>query len=390
MGVCAEEDVGTFIVNTDTESPEYKPRFAPIRTEKVVLSKPRSLHYPVKKAGYYCVTTYAEKGEPYTGAVLFQNPFGELQASDAAKLPFFTGLTIAYALVLLSWLVARFQAQQDLLPLQKCVTVFLGSLVLEMIITWGYYDLVNRVGAQSTKTIFFLMFYAIVTSLRSTASLYLLLFACLGYGITRPAPEDIRGRTVSPILVLAHFYSCMLYTICTTRASHNNASGWLLVAMLPFITTTFLFLLRIVSAVSKTIQDPQIQHQLAKSLMYINIWRILLATLVAISAMVFLNLLLYMSESSTDYVTKHWRGRFFLLDGWAYIVYGVDFCLIAFMWRPTDNNNRFAVLQQVSQDENYEFEVELSDLSESEEEPDLEMGGTLSDREQDELEARLM
>ena len=57
------------------------------------------MNYPVKKTGYYCVGTYGFSAEDYRAVVEFRNAYGELQAAQIAKLPFYGGLTIVYAVM---------------------------------------------------------------------------------------------------------------------------------------------------------------------------------------------------------------------------------------------------------------------------------------------------
>jgi hypothetical protein len=49
--------------------------------------------------GYYCVGTTASSQNDYTAIVEFRNAFGELPAAQIAKLPFYGGLTITYAVI---------------------------------------------------------------------------------------------------------------------------------------------------------------------------------------------------------------------------------------------------------------------------------------------------
>lgn len=57
------------------------------------------MNYPVKRTGYYCVGTYGFSAEDYRAVVEFRNAYGELQAAQIAKLPFYGGLTIVYAVM---------------------------------------------------------------------------------------------------------------------------------------------------------------------------------------------------------------------------------------------------------------------------------------------------
>lgn len=312
----------------------------------------------------------------YTGAVVFQNAFGELPASDAARLPFFSGATIVYTLVLAAWLVAYTQYRRDVLPLQTAITGLCAFLVLEMIIIWGYYDFVNRWGGSTAGAKIYVVVLALITAVRNTGSFAVVLVVCMGYGVVRERLEHEEWRRCA-VVGGAHLVSAVVYMVSTAVAGHDTASAWLLVAMLPLLLTTAVFFVLVLGSLSQTITDLETRQQSVKARMYITLWWLLFGSVLVVFSMFSLNLGLYLSAPSTaDYVTRYWRVRWFLLDGWGYILYGVDFCVIAFVWRPTENNRRFAMSQQLPQfedefgvdsedddyDEDREEEIELRDI----------------------------
>lgn len=341
------------------------------------------MHYPIKKSGYYCVSTFygsnsstsdssgtGSGSQKYTGAVRFQNAFGELPASDAARLPFFSGATIVYTLVLAAWLVAYTQYRRDVLPLQTALTGLCAFLVLEMIIIWGYYDFVNRWGSTTFGAKFYVVILALITAVRNTGSFAVVLVVCMGYGVVREQLEPEEWKRCA-VVGVAHLVSAVVYMVSTAVAGHDTASAWLLIAMLPLLLTTAVFFVLVLSALSQTITDLETRQQSVKARMYITLWWLLFSSVLVVFAMFSLNLGLYVSAPSTaDYVTRYWRVRWFLLDGWGYILYGVDFCVIAFLWRPTENNRRFAMSQQVPQFDD-EFGVDSEDDDEDEEDIEL-------------------
>jgi hypothetical protein len=73
-----------------------------IYTKAVHLHDPgMPINYEIKKSGYFCVGSagYTPDGIEYTATVEFRNAYGELPAAQIAKLPFYGGLTIVYAVV---------------------------------------------------------------------------------------------------------------------------------------------------------------------------------------------------------------------------------------------------------------------------------------------------
>jgi len=59
------------------------------------------INYGIKKTGYYCVGTasFSPLDVEYSAMVEFRNAYGELPAAQIAKLPFYGGITIVYAVI---------------------------------------------------------------------------------------------------------------------------------------------------------------------------------------------------------------------------------------------------------------------------------------------------
>jgi len=67
-----------------------------------------------------------------------------------------------------------------------------------------------------------------------------------------------------------------------------------------------------------------------------------------IFAFFFVNSFAFAGSSEADFVPKHWQTRWFVLDGWLNLVYLFDIAFVAYLWRPTANNRRFAMSDEVS------------------------------------------
>lgn len=93
--LCSEDQIGSFILAPNASNVSE----SAILSQAIHLNDPPAITYPVKKTGFYCVSTYAFSGQPYKGVVEFRNAYGELPAAQIAKLPFYGGLTIVYAAI---------------------------------------------------------------------------------------------------------------------------------------------------------------------------------------------------------------------------------------------------------------------------------------------------
>jgi mannitol/fructose-specific phosphotransferase system IIA component len=94
---CNSTEIGEFIVTpNNTELAKNL-----IFTTAIHLKDPgQPIHYDIKNTGYYCVTTSAfTSGQTYSAILEFRNAYGELPAAQIAKLPFYGGITIAYAVI---------------------------------------------------------------------------------------------------------------------------------------------------------------------------------------------------------------------------------------------------------------------------------------------------
>ena len=94
-GLCEESELGAFILAPNATEVSSNP----ITSVAVHLKDPRAFNYPIRKTGFYCVSTYAYSNQDYSAIVEFRNSYGELPAAQIAKLPFYGGLTITYAVL---------------------------------------------------------------------------------------------------------------------------------------------------------------------------------------------------------------------------------------------------------------------------------------------------
>jgi len=94
-GFCKDDQKGQFILSANSSESKN-----PIISQTVQLKDPgEPLRYEIKKTGFYCVGTYGYTASDYKAVVEFRNAYGELPAAQIAKLPFYGGLTIVYAVV---------------------------------------------------------------------------------------------------------------------------------------------------------------------------------------------------------------------------------------------------------------------------------------------------
>lgn len=274
----------------------------------------------------------------------YRNAYGELPAAQIPKLPFYGGISIVYALVGIFWGLLYFQHRTDILAVQNYITAILVYLVVEMILTWGYFDYQNRHGINIGTRIFMIV-VAILNAGRNSFSFFLLLIVCMGYGVVK----HTLGKTMVYVRWLAatHFVFGVIYAIASLTVQPDDAGPLILLVILPLSATLTAFYVWTLNSLNFTMKDLQQRKQHVKARMYKQLWWAILGSILVIFAFFFLNAVSLSGIGDGDFAPTHWQSRWFVLDGWLNIVYFVDVCFIAFVWRPTANNRRFAMSDEV-------------------------------------------
>ncbi|KAB2108878.1 hypothetical protein AG0111_0g2973 [Alternaria gaisen] len=353
LNLCNGTHKGEWVLAEDVENLWQMP----IRTEAIDLNDPKAIKYPIStaetkvpiKTGYYCVAANAQdKQLQFEAIVTFRNAYGELQAAQIAKLPFYGGITIVYFVVLAFWGFLYFQNRHDILAVQNYITAILVFLVIEMLMTWGYYDYQNRHGNNvGTKALMIVV--AVLNAFRNSFSFFLLLIVCMGYGVVKPS----LGKTMTVVrwLAVAHFVFGVIYAVASLTVRPDDAGPLVLLVILPLSATLTAFYIWTLNSLNLTMKDLMERKQHVKATMYKRLWWCILTSIIVIFGFFFINSFTFAGASTPDFAPTHWQTRWFVLDGWLNLVYLADVCFVAYMWRPTANNRRFAMSDEIAQDD---------------------------------------
>ncbi len=154
--------------------------------------------------------------------------------------------------------------------------------------------------------------------------------------------------------------------------SPEKISLWVLVVIVPLSATMTVLYLWTLSSLQSTIKELDSRKQTTKALMFKRLWRVVIWSISVLVAFIFLNTITFAKRNSQNFLPKHWQDRF-VLDGWLNVLYLTVFSTILFIWRPTADNKRFAMSEELSQEEDFELDADLSDEDEERSVP-----GTLS------------
>jgi len=364
-GHCKEKDIGAFITaDNATESSRSQ-----VISMAVHLKDPPAINYPIKRTGYYCVGTFGYNIEEYSAVVEFRNAFGELPAAQIVKLPFYAAFTLVYALLGIGWGILYYINRNDILPVQNYITAIVVFLVVEMFMTWLFYDYQNRHGLNTGAKVL-LVVVSILSAFRNSFSFFLLLIVCMGYGVVKLS----LGKTMIYVrwLAITHFVFGVIYSIASLSVTPENAGPLVLLVVLPLAATLTAFYVWTLNSLNFTLRDLLQRKQTVKAAMYKKLWWCILTSIIVIFAFFFVNSWTFAGQSDEDFVPNHWSTRWFILDGWLNLIYFADVAFVAYIWRPTANNRRFAMSDEIAQDDDG-FDLASRDSLDLGE--DLESGG---------------
>ncbi|KAI0782376.1 lung seven transmembrane receptor-domain-containing protein [Irpex lacteus] len=332
-----------------------------------ILRYSQPIQYLVRKTGYYCVAIVPLRVRPasgssptprqtsdihpdYSGTVLFKNKFsGKLSASDYPKVNFYFAMFIVYTILAAAWGFQCWRNLQDLLPIQYYLSSLLGFLVIEMVANWAYYRYLNAHGKGAASTVF-LIVVAILDAGRNAGSFFLLLVVSLGLSVVR----ESLGRTMirCQLLAVAHFIFGVLYAVGIVELEMESTSAFvLLLFVIPLAFTLSGFLLWILYSLNATIVQLAARKQRYKLGMFKWLYRILMMTVLMVAIFFVVSSMTFSGRLAEDYGARSWKVQWWLLDGWLSLLFLVDFIAIAYLWRPTPNNRRLAMFDELAQDE---------------------------------------
>lgn len=222
---------------------------------------------------------------------------------------------------------------------------------------------------------------ALLNAARNSFSFFLLLIVCMGYGVVKPTLG--RAMIYARWLAIAHFVFGLVYSATSLLVTPDSAGKsfgghsrsaandfltrqlgpLVLLVVLPLAGTLTAFYVWTLNSLNFTLKDLLERKQYVKEAMYKKLWWCILLSIIVIFGFFFLNSLSFAKAGDPDYVPFHWKSRWFVLDGWLNLVYFADVAWIAYVWRPTANNRRFAMSDELAQEDDGTFDLSNLDVA---------------------------
>jgi hypothetical protein len=256
----------------------------------------------------------------------------------------------------IAWAVKSYFNWVDILPVQNYIGALLLFLSLEMAFHYGFWEDYNSRGEPSLAL---LVILAIGSAGRNALSFFLLLIVALGYGVVRPSLGS--AMLHCKILAIVHFVCGALYAAGAMLTTPETAGLWVLVFVLPLSITTTTFYFWILNGLTNTMRLLETRKQHVKLTMYKRLWRILVFSVLLLGLFFLVNSASVANQDNPHWVSRRWRYRWFMLDGWLNLEYFLVFSLIAFLWRPTNQNQRYGLQELPSNEQEADDAFALDD-----------------------------
>ncbi|KAL1915962.1 uncharacterized protein VTP21DRAFT_6350 [Calcarisporiella thermophila] len=327
-GYCNSSMRGSYII-----SPGYNNAIITHAFNLTSGSTDRQLEYSVSTTSYYCAVISLVSGSAnYRASVRWQQPYGELPASDYPKLVYFRIQTIALIAIGAFWLLLSFRYWRNILPVQNYVSIVIFMAMIQHAFTWAYWNDYNIFGRPSW---ILLSLSVVLNAAKNSLSFFMLLIVSMGYSVAKPSLGITMKRCAS--LAYAHFLFGVLYEIGTTLMTPDSATILALLVILPLAITLTAFYTWTLQSIKTTIGVLELRHQKRKVRMYRRLHLVLLVSVWLIFFMFLVNLVNFIARAADPlaWSAAHWKWRWFLMDGWMNVLYFGVLLVIVFLWRPS-------------------------------------------------------
>jgi len=285
----------------------------------------------------------------FSGNTLWRSPFGFLPAQAFGNLIVYWLVALFYLVGLIIWGTYMIKNQKDLHKYQHTIT-FLGviSLIEEILKACISIDYNNN-GLFNTPFIGVGIFF---TALKLTLIRFLLLLISYGYAITLPSLT--RTRLIIIICL------CIAYFICTAADEYLNLAslerpqspGTLFLTAALLIIFNAIIICWIICSTITSMKVAEKENN-EKYPMYLNLLRIFGA--ICVVAIVAFFVVIVVGFAGLEDAAYQW---YWLLDTYWDFIYFAITAYMAYVWRPTENNQRYAYVALNTYDQD---QIELED-----------------------------
>lgn len=278
-----------------------------------------------------------------------KNVYGYLSATQWPLLTFYGFMCIYYIILGLIWLLLSFLQWRDLLRVQFWIggVILLG--MLEKATFYAEYQSINDTGIEVQGAILFAEW---VSCAKRTLARMLVIIVSLGFGIVKPR----LGSTLHRVVAFGMLYFFLAVSEAYLRNSRTAPQSQrdLLVAAIPLAALDSAICWWIFSALVNTTRTLRLRRNEAKLALYRHFTNALIFAVLASLIFMFYCLKVHTYVKCLTVWKDMW-----LEDAFWHLLFSVILLIIIILWRPTNNNQRYAFVPLLDTGDDNEEEEHL-------------------------------
>ncbi|VDK55949.1 unnamed protein product [Anisakis simplex] len=290
-----------------------------------------------------------DKSHMITMDVQWRGPYGYLSAIDYPLLRFYSLMCVFYMVLALVWLSVCLRHWKDILRIQFWIGAVITVGMIEKAMFYSEYETMNENG---TSVDGFIEAAELVSCLKRTMSRVLIIIVSVGYGVVKPR----LGSTLNQVAGVGfiYFIFCAIEGLARVSKSHAEAVKQKQLAALPLIILEVVIFWWIFTSLISTMRVLRLRRNEIKLSVYRHFTNTLCFA-VMVSA-VFMIWTIYMHN--LQHCLVDWK-EYWIDTAFWHVLFCSILVVIMVLWRPSQNNQRYAFtpLLDDSEDENDEDEL---------------------------------
>lgn len=264
--------------------------------------------------------------------VSMKGDYGYLSAVDWPLLPFYGFMCGVYVIYAFAWLVVSALQWRDLLRIQFWIggVILLG--LMEKAVFYAEYQSINSTGQSVQGAV---LFAEILSCMKRTLARMLVIIVSLGFGIVKPRLGPMLHRVVGVgglYFILGTIEGCL-----RVLKPKNDPSNQALMAGIPLAVTDSAICWWIFSSLVQTIRTLRLRRNVVKLSLYRHFTNTLIFAVVASVAYMIWSI---HSHKLVNCITD-WK-ELWVDEAYWHLLFSVVLLVIMILWRPTNNNQRYA------------------------------------------------
>ncbi|XP_071445363.1 transmembrane protein 87A [Hetaerina americana] len=277
--------------------------------------------------------------------------YGYLSALDWPLLPFYGVMCLIYVVFGMAWLIVSFCQWRDLLRIQFWIggVIFLG--MLEKATFYAEYQSINSTG-ESVKAA--VLIAELVSCGKRTLARMLVIIVSLGFGIVKPRLGPMLHRVMSVGVV--YLVIASVESFLRVLNPKNDPSSQVLLASAPLALVDSVICWWIFTSLVQTTRTLRLRRNLVKLSLYRHFTNTLIFAV--ISSVIFM--LYSIKAHKLALCLTDWK-ELWVDEAYWHILFSLILLVIMFLWRPTNNNQRYAFTPLLDAPEDEEEEPFIND-----------------------------